>query len=668
MIKNRINKHTLVILMAICAAFVSCNSSEDFSPDVETGVEPEIICEVADKDYVEDGSRSSLKFATNKMQFKWLADDGITVFAHGDNTAAQLFKLTNGADQPMAEFKSENFSLTANKLYYAFSKVKGEDTNVKIANQNDITVDYSGQTQIGNAGDDHLGAYDFMAAGAVPSSASSVHFAFKHLGATLRIVMAFDPENVTNPDEKAALKLEADGAELKMPRFTELELFDKKNTFRQTERFFTFETGTRDDGNGNYSYEFAQPAQTIDKTDRFKLKLVSKTHPDEGITRMDPFLDGSGTNNKKIIAYMELPPHAFADDSKINVMLRGYYEKKVNNVWTKFPISYTQEYANSLTITAGKAHQISFTMKKPEVFDVTLNVNHNWQHGDVVDNSVSSARSRATTGDPGVDDQIQTPRYIHYIYCHGGKVVMPSREGGATVVTTIDASHTTDWDTHVVNKEYISTYKGGATAGIISLVKYKSGDGDHPAHTGDCTHHLYVVASNTDLSTTLPTINVGDSEETLIRELKYNIPNTDAQVFMRDLYSTPWDATNFEGNLVDAVQDITLYHVAANVDVKWNSETTPIESVKVSDVKKENLYIFQPTENIYEAGTYTETKTITAEDQKYLGRWQFYLPQFKAPNSKYNVGFNSEATTTVTFTPDVTGGYTSWLRWLKMKN
>ena len=218
-----------------------------------------------------------------------------------------------------------------------------------------------------------------------------------------------------------------------------------------------------------------------------------------------------------------------------------------------------------------------------------------------------------------------------------------------------------NWETKNNNGVWISTYKGkgGDDKGIIKLQK-PAHVSTGPSHTGECSYHLYVVASQTAL--TLSELAAGTSEETVVQALTYNLPSTGVQTFMRDLYSTPWDATNFVGNITDPMQDVTLYHVAAKVDLKWNS-TSAIENVSVNNVKNSGLYIFKPTENANEPGTYNASQTMDI-DQQYNGRYVFYLPQF-TNNCTFNVTLGGNPEEYITFTPATTGGFTSWLRWLK---
>lgn len=617
--------HIFLSVMAMCATLASCSSDEEIINGSE-GDSSELSCVAKDKELVGEYSRSSLSFSWDKgMVFKWSAEDWMTVFAKGDFNATQLYKLISGGESPTARFSAENFRLKPKQMYFSFSKTESSNTHVRIPSQNNISVDYSGQTQVANASPEHLGAYDFMAAAALCKDENFVYFDFAHLGATLRIIMSFDTNGITG-NELDALNAKDEGA----VKFTEMEMFNSDNSFRQPTRYFSFAAGTNGD-----SYSFKWPEQEINSMDRFKLNLNS-------ISRYAAYADGSGENpDGKLVAYIEIPPMNFID-KQLGIMLKGSYKKD----GIDYPVSYVGTYDKNLNVVNGKAYMLNFTMKKPDDFNVTLKVNHMWQHGNTLD-------SRGT-GDPGNDDKIFTPNYIYYIYCHDGKVIKPQTEGAT--VTEISGLTDSNWETKNNNGVWISTYKGkGSTDnGIIKLQKPTCSAVGH-----NCSYHLYVVASNSAL--TLSGISENVSEEDVVRELKYNLPNDDVQTFMRDLYSTPWDATNFVGNITDPMQDVTLYHVAAKVDLKWNS-TSAIESVSVNNVKNSGLYIFKPTENAYATGSYTETQTMDV-DQQYSGRYVFYLPQF-TNNCTYKVKLGNKAAD-ITFTPATTGGFTSWLRWLK---
>lgn len=650
--------------LTICAAVASCSTEEDL-PGGEGQKEftSELSVSVKDKKFVGDLSRSSLSFnATSGMVFAWQDGDAMTVYARGDYNAAQQYNLLEGAGQPTAVFSAENFQLKKDQMYYAFSMIDNDNPRITLINQNNITVKYSGQTQTGNANPSHLGDYDFMAAAVLCKTPNSAKFMFDHLGSTMRVVMTLNNVNVTG-DEKTALdQTVEESGDIRKTRFTEMELYDSENSFYQTERYFSFATGTQGD---TYSFEW-KPQELNDVADRFKLKLVNKNGSGrDGVSRFDEREDGTTSSKNTFVAYMEIPPADFTG-KKIVASLKGYYEKKNGSGgWDKIPVSYVGTYDKGFVqiedkiyqqVVNGEAYQLNMTMEKPSDFKVTLKLNHMWQHGNTLDQSKA-------TGDPGNDKDIFTPNYIYYIYCHDGKVIKPTTDPGAQAITEISGAQ---WTTQNNGGVYISTFTGGAgsTPAVITLQKPEH-DSSEPAH--NCKYHLYVVASETALDLTA---NVGDAESA-IQDKLYNLPTSGVQTFMRDLYSTPWQETGFVGNLTDPIQDVMLYHVAAKVDLKWNSATA-VKNVTATNVKNEGLYIFKPTENIFNGGDlitgYNETFPLTDNvEQWYNGRYILYLPQFKTNennNCYYRVGLN-ETKYDITFTPSTTGGYTSWLRWLK---
>lgn len=658
-INTKNNKYyALSALVSVFTLFTSCTSTDEV-PQNEVKNYSELSCVAKGKEFInEESSRSSLTFEPSRgMVFSWTADDEMTVFAQGDYNARQLFKLVPGTEgSSNADFYADNFKLTKDKLYYSFSKTESSCKHVVVADQDNITVDYSGQTQIGNGNDTHLGDFDFMAAAALTMNENEAHFSFNHLGSTVRMVMTFNPSSMTNlsSDEQTALNATNENA----VKFTEIQLYDTENSFRQTKRNFDFKTGTSADGK---SYSFTWPEQTITGMDRFKLALKKAKDSEEGVSRYDYRKDQNVTDGK-LVAYMEIPPVDFRN-KKIGAMLKGYYIKDE----VKYDVSYVSTF-DGFDIPSGKATQLNFKMEKPKDFKVSLKINHMWQHGSTLDNS-------RATGDPGYDKEIFTPSHIYYIYCHDGKVVLPT-SGAPSAVTHIAEAK---WDTKNNNGVYISTFTRGTgnDTGIITLDKPDCKK--TPTKDDNCEYHLYVVASAEPIPDSYFSTVVADaSEETVVRALTYDLPGTgnqtgsDIQVFMRDLYSTPWDDVSFVGDLTDPIQDVILYHVAAKVDLEWNS-TTAIKNVSVNSVKNSGLYMFQPTMNTYVSGTYTATKDLTADvDQWYNGRTSFYLPQYvnsTDPSSicKYNVTLGSGPEDITFDNLSTEGGFTSWLRWLKQK-
>lgn len=639
-------------VMALCAVFASCTSNDEMNSEKSHDYS-DLSCVARDKSFVDDAdiTRSSLSFAGSAgMKFAWTAGDRMTVFAKDDYKATQLYMLDSGEGKTVAQFHADNFRLKEGQRYYALSKTESDvNSHVKTPDQNNITLDYSGQTQIGNAGTSHLGDYDFMAASAYCEDENEAHFSFTHLGSTLRLKITIPAASFS---EDPYLNDHYGDIE-----YDEIEIYDSENSFRQQSRNYSFNAGTVD-SKGNYTVKW--PVQTIDKMDRFTLKLKGETSG-HGVKVSDAIQDGSG-NTGFLVGYIEIPPVDFTNKT-IGVMLKGHYfqesvKKDVSLIGTRA----------GFNILNDKIYQINLTMKKPDEFNVTLKINHKWQWGNDVDITRAT-----TTGDPGYDDGIELPKYLYYIYCTGNegdvkvRAVTEKLDGviaqGATAKTVNVISYTGNtegtrpidhWTTDDANA--ISTFKHTLT--------FPKGDED--------IHHLYVVASTQSLE--MPTFTEGTSEESAVRDITYSIKESDAtaQIFMRDLYSTPYasDAT-FPGNLTDPMQDVFLYHVAAKVDVKWNSATTLAGNVLVNSVKDSGLSLFKPTTNEYgldgegnfiapTEGGYSPSATIDPGMAK-NGRYVFYLPQFANPNCTYSVTIGSN-TGNIKFTPVTTNGFTSWLR------
>lgn len=634
------SKRLIPVLAAIVVLFSSCAGDEEMN-----GGKPEvpgydgIVAEVLPMEDASQGSRSSLTFDAQKgMVFSWNDPDNnpdvLTVFPESGAASGQytLSKMLD-ANNTLAQFTATGFSLSAGMRYYALSKKENaEHPTWRFPSAGNITFDYSGQRQTASGDNEtsHLGEYDFMAATALCENQDNAFFAFKHLGLTLRMILKGLPANV---------------------EYTELEIYDSENTFRQPIRTIDISKGLDAEGNYTPAYNDLDPTSKS-YNQRFKLALGTK---DTGII---PTTD-DGNSHKKIVAYIELPPFDFTGKNIVFVLKS---KDGTNNYYGTY---------EGYKLNAGKAYQMTVNMQPASTYVVNVKVAYNWQHGNTV--------SRAT-GDPGNEEGFDAPNYIYAFFCVDGKVQTYKyfQVGNNSEVAQDDKANDA-WTAPDQNN--VITYK---TPLVFSA--------SNP--TDASTARVYIAASRTALS--IPGITEGTtSEKEVVRAIKYDMQDVatspevnselDAsQLFMRDLYSTPWDATNFVGKLKDPYQDIILYHVAAKVDLKWNSSMSliyidsehpenNINTVSVNNVQSTNLSLFQPatvngTSPFVGTNNYTVTSTIEA-DRQFYGRQVFYLPQMAtttSPNtSTYNVTIGNKAAEPVNFKPVTTDGYTSWLRWLR---
>lgn len=628
--------------LAVCAALLSsCSSDSDLnSTDPISKTTNSISAESHDKNTDAFKTRSELYFTSRGMSFKWTGDDELSIFAKDNYSATQLFKLKSGTGSTLAEFSSTDFSLTKDQFYFALSKSantkKGE---TQITQLNTIYLDYAGQTQKGNANTSHLGDYDYMvAATKCEDVAEKMHFSFTHLGATLRVWMWPESSELYN--------------DFRATEFTEMEVYDSENSYKQPKRFFSFEAGMGADG--VYRPIWPSEQDITVSSPRFTLKLENKTDNTKGIYPTDAFEDGSYDNSTdasgNLLTYIEVPPVNLTGKT-LGFIIKG---KKEVSTGVYENVTY---YGTTpgFNIEADNAYQCNIKLKKPTTYNVTLKINHMWQHG-------ATEEVTRATGDPGLDKEIGLPAHVYYIFCVDGKVRAVKHLGTAAQELAVNhfitsTTEGTDWETTKTDGEYISTLKDAYKL-VFNVPEQEAG----------IPKRLYVVASKEAIpDSKFTSVTNGASEETVVRALTYDLPASNIQVYLRDLYSTPWqNNVTFVGNLTDPTQDVFLYHTAAKVDLKWNSAdemnvtTEDANSlIKVSNVKNSNLSLFKPTTNANGSGSYTVTTPITYGT--YVnGRQVYYLPQFS--DNTYNVTIGAK-TGNIQFKETSTdGGFTSWYR------
>lgn len=638
-------KKSIYWTLMLLAFLFSCSSEEnvaDGGPDIDSN-ETGITVSVNDMIFADEAeTRSSLSFdASRGMLFSWNANDKLTVFAGSSDASTNQYKLTHivGGTTTVATFDAEGFTLTKGERYYTISTVESNAPTVlmsdeetyfrpSIPDKRNIRLTYAGQRQILNGIDlekvegkliPHLGAYDYMAASAIADGDNHAKFGYKHLGATLRLNLKSVPKGV---------------------KYRALEIYDSEDSFRQPVRTIDLTNGLSGD-TYNPSWDGLNMISEEYKTsDRFVLFLGPDTNGDgknsndEGI---NPIPANDADENGRIVAYMQIPPFDFRGKEMI------FSLKSVDGSNDYYGVK------NGINAVAGSAYNLNVDMVPSTNFKVNVKIDYDWQHGDA-----KTELTRAIS-DPGLDDDFEKPEYIYAFFCYDSKIKSITE---IKVGDNIATNPNDKWSDRNVNNEI--EYQTPLT--FVA---------ENPEDIS--TARVYIMASNTAYTHGL----VVNGDESSILTKKYDIPSgtqDESQAFLRDLYSTPWEGTEhaatFVGKLEDPYHDVVLYHVAAKVDLKWDSEAKLSGSVSVNNVLGTNLSIFQPTTNTWAAGSYSVSTPITS-GMKYIGRKSYYLPQFANDNCKYNVtiGDNVHNGTAgypyVTFSPSTTGGFTSWLRWVK---
>lgn len=639
------NKKTIYkfAALSICLALASCSSEiGEATSETGTGTAEEqqyqgMECIVSPKEiinYDEIGTRSTLTpNASNGLSFAFQAGDQLTVYPASEETKAEYtLSYMMSSDQRHASFDGGGFKLKQGERYYGFITIENNlPEGSRMSGKRNIMLTYAGQRQEMNGSYyltspyvslPHISKYNYLAASGLCTVEDQVGFRFQYLGSTLRVTLSGLPAG---------------------RRFKELVVYDSENTFRQPVRILNLTNSQP--GSTDYVPYFDTPdmqSEEYKSAPRFSVALGPDTNnnndtsDDEGLTVQD-----EGDSKGSITAFIEVPPFDFTGKQ----LILSLTPADGGTVWYK-----------SITgrpVGTGKYILINQTAEEAKSFKVNIKVNHDWQHG-----KLSQILTR-TTGDPGVKEEIEVPQYLYYIFCVNGNI----KQVGGNNVNEIEGIAESQWD----KGNTISTYKEQLTFSVeqseVSLPK-----------------HLYVIASNTDLTTTgaegydiFDGIRTSTHTESEVQSLVYKILGTEqdvTQVFLKNLYSTPWTETNFVGDLTDPVQDVILYHTAAKFDLQWNgTEMSELsDNVGVQGVQDTGLSLFKPTQN-GASPSFTGTanysvQTPITKGTRYQGRTVYYLPQMQPSACRYNIyiGGNGTANETITFTPNVDGGFTSWLR------
>lgn len=166
------------------AAMVACTEFEVIDePQGSTGNGLLQELSITGKDFqFEDVTRSSVTIGENGASFTWNEDDVIGIFPDkGDQVS---FAMEEGAGTQTATFSGGGWALKSSAKYAAYYPHVYENRDLTA-----IPVSYLGQTQNGNGNTDHIGAYDFMAAGVSTPENGAVAFDMQHLGALVQLTI-----------------------------------------------------------------------------------------------------------------------------------------------------------------------------------------------------------------------------------------------------------------------------------------------------------------------------------------------------------------------------------------------------------------------------------------------------------------------------------------------
>ena len=187
--KTIITATTLITLLGIAACTENA-LTEDMQVLGNDADIKEIYVTGNDFQY-EGETRSSVTIGENGASFTWDEDDIIGIFPDkGDQVS---FAMDEGAGTQTATFSGGGWALKSSAKYAAYYPHVYENRDMT-----KIPVSYVGQTQNGNANTDHIGAYDFMAAGVSTPENGAVAFDMQHLGALVQLTVAIPEPSILN--------------------------------------------------------------------------------------------------------------------------------------------------------------------------------------------------------------------------------------------------------------------------------------------------------------------------------------------------------------------------------------------------------------------------------------------------------------------------------------
>ena len=228
-----------------------------------------------------------------------------------------------------------------------------------------------------------------------------------------------------------------------------------------------------------------------------------------------------------------------------------------------------------------------------------------------------------TAGDPGdYSNTIDLPTKL-YLY------VVTEKEGGQTLLSdnTVDLTPSR-WQRMTTNDETYYEYTGTIKVELPSEI----------APDNRKAIHVYAAATPVAFAD-IDAVETTTTEETL-RNLTFSLQADEAGSYdyIRDIYATMADHT-VGGEYYGTAQNpttatpsvsLTLYHVAAKVDVIWNVATAMQQEVKLKQLqlrhlRKTGCKLFRPMQNTpTTTDTYQETVTTDVGSQ-WLGRHSFYV-------------------------------------------
>lgn len=173
-----------LLMMPLIASFMFSCSNSEFENEASTKIS------VSMQDFVTESTTTRVAVEvdqTDKISIKWTAGDMLGIFPdEGDQVSFRLSESSITNEGKTALFDGGAWALKSGHEYYAYTPFNrsnySESTNISA-----LPVSYLGQNSSSFGDTQHISSYDYQVAGATSSNTGNLTFAFKRIGALLRL-------------------------------------------------------------------------------------------------------------------------------------------------------------------------------------------------------------------------------------------------------------------------------------------------------------------------------------------------------------------------------------------------------------------------------------------------------------------------------------------------
>ena len=186
------NRAFSLLASIVLLSFASCSDEMQELAGEQSQAMKQIVMTTEDFQ-PEAGSRTVYQIADGAVKCTWAANDTVGVFP--DEGAQAYFPMASGTGTKNASFDGKGWALKDGRTYGAYYPCIGKF----YLDRNAVPVSYAGQTQVGNASMEHLGAYDYMVATPTAPEFGSAQFMFKHISALVQLKLTIpQPATLTS--------------------------------------------------------------------------------------------------------------------------------------------------------------------------------------------------------------------------------------------------------------------------------------------------------------------------------------------------------------------------------------------------------------------------------------------------------------------------------------